>query len=128
MRFQHSLIVNISLMDWHLTLIFGKQIDMNEKKLYKRVFWKKFFETNGPFWAQKWCVLITLVLPYGFYTLLSRAKNHDKILLLNFDPEYIKVNESGLKEMVEIRQESVFSWPGRILRAKNVPVFANRTE
>ena len=89
---------------------------------------KKFSETNGPFWAQKWCVLITLVLPYGFYTLLSRAKNHDKILLLNFDPEYIKVNESGLKEMVEIRQESVFSWPRRILRAKNVPIFANRTE
>ena len=30
-----------------------------------------------------------------FYTLLSRAKNRDKVLLLNFDPEQIKVNESA---------------------------------
>ena len=31
-------------------------------------------------------------------------------MLLNFDPEQIKVNESALEEMVRIRQESVFSW------------------
>ena len=30
-----------------------------------------------------------------FYTLLSCAKNRDKVLLLNFDPEQIKVNESA---------------------------------
>ena len=42
-----------------------------------------------------------------FYTLLSRAKIRDKVLLVNFDPEQIEVNESALGEM---RQESVFSW------------------
>ena len=35
-----------------------------------------------------------------FDTLLSRAKSRDKFLLLNFDPEQIKVNESALEEMV----------------------------
>ena len=45
-----------------------------------------------------------------FYTLLSRAKSRDKVLLLNFDPEQIKVNESALEGMVRMRQESVFSW------------------
>ena len=34
-----------------------------------------------------------------FYTLLSHAKSHDKVLLLNFEPEDIKVNESALDEM-----------------------------
>ena len=28
-----------------------------------------------------------------FYTLLSCAKSHDKVLLLNFEPEDVKVNE-----------------------------------
>ena len=45
-----------------------------------------------------------------FYTFLSCAKSRDKVLLLNFDPEQIKVNESALEEMVRMRQESVFSW------------------
>ena len=44
-----------------------------------------------------------------FDTLLSRAKSRDKFLLLNFDPEQIKVNESALEEMVWMRQP-VFSW------------------
>ena len=44
------------------------------------------------------------------YTLLSRVKSRDKVLLLNFDPELIKVNESALEEMGRMRQESVFSW------------------
>ena len=34
------------------------------------------------------------------YTLLSCAKSRDKVLLLNFEPEDIKVNESALEEMV----------------------------
>ena len=42
------------------------------------------------------------------YTLLSRAKSRGKVLLLNFNPEQIKVNESALEEMVQMRQESVF--------------------
>ena len=45
-----------------------------------------------------------------FYTLISRAESCDKVLLLNFDPEKIKVNKSALEEMVRMRQESVFSW------------------
>ena len=45
-----------------------------------------------------------------FYTFLSCAKSRDKVLLLNFDPEQIKVDESLLEEMVQMRQESVFSW------------------
>ena len=40
----------------------------------------------------------------------SCAKSRDKVLLLNFDPEKIKVNESALEEMVRMTQESVFSW------------------
>ena len=44
------------------------------------------------------------------YTLLSRVTCRDKVLLLNFDPELIKVSESALAEMVRMRQESVFSW------------------
>ena len=39
-----------------------------------------------------------------FYTLLSRAKSRDKVLLLNFEPEPIKVTE-----MDRMREESLFS-------------------
>ena len=45
-----------------------------------------------------------------FYTLLSRAKSRDKVLLLNFEPENIEVNESALEEMVRMRSESLFTW------------------
>ena len=82
----------------------------------------------GAFQAQKWFIFITLDLHYRFCTLLSHTKSHDKVLLLNFDPEHIKVNESALKEMVRMRQKSVFSWYGRILRDKNFQTFANMTE
>ena len=41
-------------------------------------------------------------------TLLSCAKSQDKVLL-NFEPEDIKVNESSLDEMFQIRNESLFS-------------------
>ena len=42
MRFQYSVIVNIWLIDQYLTLIFGMQINMNEKKnkAQQQVFWK----------------------------------------------------------------------------------------
>ena len=41
MRFQYSLIINISLIDWFLTLVFGIQIGMNErKKIHEQVFRK----------------------------------------------------------------------------------------
>ena len=45
-----------------------------------------------------------------FYTLLSRAKSRNEVLLLNFEPEEIKVNESALDELVRMRNESLFSW------------------
>ena len=45
-----------------------------------------------------------------FYTLLFRTKSRDQLLLLNFEPEDIKVNESALDEMVRMRNESLFSW------------------
>ena len=45
-----------------------------------------------------------------FYTMLSRGKSRNKIKLLNFEPEYIKVNEAALHEMERMREESVFSW------------------
>ena len=35
-----------------------------------------------------------------FYTLLSNARRLDKVILLNFEPEDIMVNESALEEMV----------------------------
>ena len=72
---------------------------------------KIFLETNGPFLAQKWHVLRTLDHYYGIYTLLSHTKIREKVLLLTFNPEKFKINESTLEEMVRMRQESVFSWP-----------------
>ena len=35
-----------------------------------------------------------------FYTLLSWAKSCEQVLLLNFEPEDVKVNESAVEEMV----------------------------
>ena len=50
-----------------------------------------------------------------FYALLSRAKSRDKVLLLNFDPEDIKLNESILEEMFRMREESLFSWQDSLI-------------
>ena len=44
-----------------------------------------------------------------YYTVLPCAKSRDKVLLLNFEPEDIKVNKSALDEMVRMRNESLFS-------------------
>ena len=38
-----------------------------------------------------------------FYTLFSCAKSCDQVLLLNFEPDDINVNESALDEMVRMR-------------------------
>ena len=49
-----------------------------------------------------------------FYTSLSRAKSRDKVLLLNFEPEDIKVNEFALEdpnEVVRMRNESPGNTP-----------------
>ena len=45
-----------------------------------------------------------------FYTLLSRAKRRDQVKLLNFKPEYIKVNKSALEEMERMRKDDLFIW------------------
>ena len=55
-----------------------------------------------------------------FYTLLSRAKSRDKVLLLNFEPENIKVNESALDEMVRMRNESLFSWQHPLIELNGI--------
>ena len=52
MRFQYSLIVNISLMDSHLTFIFAMQLDMNERCV-NGFSEKNIFRTNEAFQAQK---------------------------------------------------------------------------
>ena len=44
-----------------------------------------------------------------FYMLLSCAKSHYKMLLVDFEPEDTKVNKSALEEMVRLRNESLFS-------------------
>jgi len=44
------------------------------------------------------------------YTLLSRAKSRDKLLLLNFEPDHIKVNLSALEEMNRMRKDALFEW------------------
>ena len=45
-----------------------------------------------------------------FYTLHSLVKSRDKVLLLNFEPADIKVNQSALEEVVRMRKESLFTW------------------
>ena len=62
MKFQYSLIVNISLIDWYLTYDFSN-VDGHEWKEQGLLtgFLKKFpFEKMGPFWVQEWHILITL--------------------------------------------------------------------
>ena len=42
--------------------------------------------------------------------MLSRAKCRERLQLLNFEPEYIKVNKAALSEMNRMRKEQVFAW------------------
>ena len=55
-----------------------------------------------------------------FYTLLSCAKSRDKVLLLNFEPADIKVNESALEEMVKMRKESLFSQQQALIELNSI--------
>ena len=50
-----------------------------------------------------------------FYTLLSHAKSGGKVLLLNFQLEDIKGNESAVEENVLKRKEWLFSWQQPIM-------------
>ena len=43
------------------------------------------------------------------YTVLSRDKSRDNLMLENFEPEHIKVNTSALQKILRIREEALFS-------------------
>ena len=55
-----------------------------------------------------------------FCTLLSCAKIRNKVLLLNFEPKDIKVNEPALEEMVRTRNESLFSWQHPLIELNGI--------
>ena len=62
------------------------------------------------------------------YTLLSRAKSRNKIQLLNFEPEHIRVNKDALEEMNRMRKESVFDWQHPLKKTdKNICLFNIRS-
>ena len=50
------------------------------------------------------------------YTLLSRAKCRDKVQLLNFEPDHIKVNKPALEEMNRMRNDSIFPWEHPLMK------------
>ena len=50
------------------------------------------------------------------YTLLSRAKCREKVQLLNFEPDHIKVNKPALEEMNRMRNESTFPWEHPLMK------------
>ena len=50
------------------------------------------------------------------YTLLSRAKSRDKVQLLNFESDHIKVNTPALEEMDRMRKESLFCWQHPLMK------------
>ena len=57
---------------------------------------------------------VARIKPGQLYTLLSRAKSRDKIKLLNFDENHVKMNrfcnEKARQEMERMRSERVFTW------------------
>ena len=52
----------------------------------------------------------------GLILYLTCAKSCDKFLLLNFEPEDIKVNEPAIKEIVRMGNESLFSWQHPLIK------------
>ena len=55
--------------------------------------------------------------------LTFHAKSHDKVLLLNFQPDDIKVNESALEEVVQMRNESLFSWQKSLIELNGISMY-----
>ena len=43
--------------------------------------------------------------------------------MLNFQPEDIKVNESALEEMVQMRKESLFSWQHPFIKLNDISMY-----
>jgi exonuclease III len=54
-----------------------------------------------------------------FYTLLSRSKSSDKVKILNFDLDCIKVSEVVKIEMERLRNECILSWKHPLLSIGN---------
>ena len=54
-----------------------------------------------------------------FYTMLSIGKSRDKIQILNFKPEYIKVNKFALREMCRMREDVKFEWNHPVTKIHN---------
>ncbi len=48
--------------------------------------------------------------PGQAYTILSRVTSRQGLLLVDFSPDVIKVNESALQEMKRMEQNSLFTW------------------
>ena len=69
MRFQYSLIINISLIDWYLTSMFGivDRYEWKQQGLLTGFLKKILVWTNGSFWAQKWHILTALDWLYEFF-------------------------------------------------------------
>ena len=55
-----------------------------------------------------------------FYLLLSLVKSRDKVLLLNVDPQDIKLSESALEEMVQMSEELLFTWQHPLIELNGV--------
>ena len=55
-----------------------------------------------------------------FYTLIVPAKSRDQVLLLDFESEDIKANESALADIVRMRNESLFSWQHPIIELNGI--------
>ena len=88
MRFQYFLIVNISSVDWYVFDFWN--VDRHEWKEQGLLtgFMKKFlFGANGPFWAQKWCILITvdpLQVFFSKFCTVKGANRYMKVILMVF--------------------------------------------
>ena len=57
-----------------------------------------------------------------FYTLLSRAKTSDKVKILNFNIDCIKVSEIVKQEMERLRNDRILSWKHPLLTMGNVNI------
>lgn len=53
----------------------------------------------------------TIAISQGaMYTILSRTKSRDKVKLVNFEWQYIKLNTAALQETLRMREEALSSW------------------
>ena len=67
--------------------------------------------------------LPTIFISGSVWHLTICARSHDKVLLLNFELEYIKVNKPVLDEMVQVRKNSLFSWQCPLIELNDVNMY-----